>query len=197
MSVLQRQGVTWGVNKQVVTKELEQALLRQKTGDVEKDVIDVIAKALGLEYGMAARVAWALRYATYTLRVLFDDEDGILPVEASIEDDDVKEAIAHAIHCGVQRITMARAITNSRSVSVSPQALVTRERAHELCRGCPESLDCAAQRISTPEKCWDGRLTRLVVFPTQINGDLVEVEAQQPQGKHIVRLSVINATLHR
>lgn len=179
------------------TKELKQALLHQKTGDAEKDVIEVISRALGLEYDMVARVIYAARLPI-TAGIQPDDDEDLFPVAASIPNPEVKEALTKAIHDGIQRAVIARAILHGRSVTVSPQALLPVERAGELCRGCPTSLECAAQQLSTPENCWHGRYVRnLVVFPLQISGDLVEVEAQQPQGKHIVRLSVINATLHR
>lgn len=172
------------------TEELKQALLRQKMGDAEKDFIGVIAKTFKVEYGLVARVICALDYLR-SMGLDRGDED-LLHWEASFEEEDsLVEAIHKAIHDGAQRVIVARAIATGRSVSLSPAAIVPEERASELCRGCPKAVDCAAEHLSTPQKCWDGALSNLTVFPLQLFDTHVEVEAQQPHGKHVIPLHKI------
>lgn len=171
------------------TDELKQALLRQKTNYVEKDVIDVISKAFDMEYGLVARILFAMVSVEGT-GVFHLEHNALFPFDTIPED--VRTAIRKAVNDGAKRVRVAKAIEESKSVTASPKDFLPRARVSEICHGCPEAMECAAESISTPQKCWEQRLQSVAVYPLRILGDQVEVEAQHPRGKHLLPISKIH-----
>ncbi len=178
------------------TDKVKEALERQKIGGAETDYIEVIARALEVRPALIRRVLYAFHALDDKLRDL-----GLGPFfrrafpaetwEESLPDAELRAAIRFAMAAGVTRVVLARAILAGQEVALAVESLLPKERAAELCNGCPERLECVAESLSTPQECYLGRKKDLAVTPIKMTRRHVEVEARQPAGRYCVPLAEV------
>jgi hypothetical protein len=171
------------------TDALKLALQNQKTADAEADLTEVIEKALEVPKPMLYRIL----YAAYCLSELETDWrmshpdkwDELLP------NAELRDAIKKAMVDGARRVVLRRSILEGKPISVDVKHLVPVDQKDQICNGCPERMNCVAENISTPAECFKWRKASLQVYPVRLTDTHVEVEAQQPAGRHYVPLKHI------
>ena len=172
------------------TPELQAALEKQKVDDAEEDLLEVICRALEIPRPLLARVLYAYQYLTQELKTYpqnFSDEAWL----QDLPSDELREALQRAMMQGARRVVLRRAILAGQPVSIKTSALIPHSQVSEICNGCPERMPCVAENRSTPQQCWEWRKDSLLVYPLKLKGNTVEVEAQQPAGRHTLPLSAI------
>jgi hypothetical protein len=184
------------------TEALRRALERQKIGDAEADYVEVVARALQTTPTVVNRVLFAVYAVDQVLREMglpafFRTPPADSEWEKRISHPELREAVRRAIGVGVVRVRLARSILEGAEVLVDVESLIPAARASELCRGCPEQLECVASGLSTPDACFGGRKEKLWVKPVRLTRHQAEVEAQQPAGKHVIPLSRIKLFARR
>lgn len=166
-----------------MTEALKKALTAQRVGGAEADGLEVIAKALGVPIDVVRRVVTAIG----ELR-----KSGVHPSAEEMTHGippEVQQAIGQAMYLGATRLILANAIRNAKPMSMPVSALLPIAEANRLCHGCPESIECLAQRLREPEDCYIGRKSFVEVFPVVMNKTEVTVEASQPLGRFTVKIT--------
>lgn len=175
---------------------LKEALVRQKTGAVERSLLEVIVKAFDAEPGLIYRLMYAefclsrlarIDWHLYTYDIDYDSGwDTLLP------DDELRAAIRKAMIDGARRVVLGRSIEEGKPFSIETKLLLPFvSDTPRICDGCPERIDCAANNTSTPLNCYTTLRSSVVVFPLRIVKDCVEVEANQPRGTYLIPLTDI------
>ncbi len=172
---------------------VKRALLAQRVANAEHDFIEVISRALDLPAGLLARVFYAYEMLKNRegLSTEVPDWEGLLP------DDDLRQAIQKAMVDGARRVRIAEAIRRGQTLTVRPEQLVPPNQKHKLCHGCPERIECTAGRLYTADECYSSRRLRLQVVPLRMTATELEVEAQQPPGRHTIPLKDISTRKER
>ena len=189
-------------------KELDQALLRAKYGDAEEDVFEVIARMFNLEIAAVERVL----YAASLIRRK-DDTTAIAKLmdRGTNLSSDLKKAIDTYLQAGLARARVRWAIDNDKLMRIAPRRLI--DTPEQICNGCPLSLICIANDLSTPERCYKagpphafeeydnaapggprgvkGRFERsyngaAMVRPIQLQNNKVTVACEHPKGRFVV-----------
>lgn len=164
--------------------ELTQALVEQRTGGAPKDWLEIISKALDVPLPLLHRVF-------YAREILHRDTPRPGPLWRELLPEKVAAAIRAAMEEGSFRLHIADHIRNGTAMTLPVGVLVPENDKLRLCRGCPEQFECIAEKLYTPEWCFAQRKTTLRVVPLRMTDTTVEVEAQQPQGRHTILLSKI------
>ena len=171
------------------TDELKRALEQQKTADAEVDFTEVLERALEVPKPMLYRILYAafcLSELEVDWRVEHKDQwDTLLP------NWELRNAIKKAMTDGARRVVLRNAILECKSVNVKAKHLVPKDDLAAICNGCPERMLCMAESLSTPADCYRWRKASLTVYPLRLTDTHVEVEAQQPAGRHYVPLKNI------
>ena len=170
-------------------EELEQALQKAKWGNAEEDVIEVIARLFEIPRELVVRVEYAF-HAAQNMRLgsVYLGEDEI-PSE-------VQEAIKLKVRRGFLRTHVRECIRDEKAMYIKVKNLI--KKPADVCKGCPFSLTCVTESVSTPKECFQkGVPVRLrehpwrvdryssggaLVRPVRIKGDLVTVECGHPYG---------------
>jgi len=174
------------------TDALKLALEKQKTADAEADLTEVIERALEVPKPMLYRIL----YAAHCLSLLEYDWR-MSPNKDAMWDDllpnpELREAIRKAMTDGARRVVLRQSILEGKPISVDVRHIVSESDVSQICNGCPERMQCAAENLSTPAECFKWRKASLPVYPVRLTDTHVEVEAQQPTGRHYVPLKNIN-----
>ncbi len=164
--------------------ELAQALQEQRLVGLEKNAVELVAKALQIPEETVVRVMFAFNQ----LATAFERASMPLTVRPP-ENTELCDAIKFAMEEGVRRLILRHAIENGRTFSIHVSTLVPKNDVAQLCHGCPERLECVADSLHTPEECFTTHKATLHVFPIRVVKNLVEVEATQPAGRHFIPIS--------
>lgn len=185
-------------------ESLDQALLEAKWGDAEADAVEVIARVLELPQAAVERVLYAAgslkkddRF-TQLREFMFD---GVALSE------DLRTAIQVAVGQGMRRAAVRYVIQNGGTVMVKMGAFS--RLGARVCDGCPLSMRCALDNISTVQRCmksgppaqyqeptdkvpgrllhW-GRGSGAPATPLRLYGNKVVVVCDQPRGEWTVAL---------
>lgn len=179
--------------------KLEQALFEAKWGDAEEDGIDVVARMFELSREAVERVLFAAsivrKKQKYTQLVQHMDDGPAL-------DSELREAIKAHVERGFHRAMVRFAIQNNAALYVRARKLIGKDTGR-ICDGCPFSIDCVVNDISTPPKCAKSGPPQEVrqdphdehkyqlfhytnggaqVRPQRIQGDAVTVTCEHPRG---------------
>lgn len=166
----------------------------RETLEMELAALEVIARAVDVPANTVARVL----YATSVLRnARIDTQRYALPFSAipAKECASIRE-MALREH---QRSIIHEYMRKGEELWVSIGALMKDREAHVVCDGCPVSILCAGQSLSTPADCvrngpamgvdfYNGkpRIKRLgpwaKAMPLRIDGDVVHVDCVRPRG---------------
>ncbi len=168
------------------TAKLTQALIAQKVSNAESTVFEVISRALEVPEDQLKRILFAV--TQLNMNPAYFNWEVLLP------DRELREAIEKAVTDGRRRMIIATAIQNGSTLTVNTCELLPQANAHKLCNGCPERLECIAEKLYTPIQCYTERKTKLTVFPLRMTATELEVEASQPAGKHTIHLKHISTT---
>ncbi len=175
------------------TEELKKALEERKMNNAEKDVLDILSRAFDVPRELLYRII----YGYERLHVHLDGTEygmGFPKLEWSEGlSGDLREAINLAMANGAKRLLVRYAIENAKALSVATKDLVPADKPEQLCHGCPERIECISESLSTPSECLTGRHATTIVYPIQIHRAEVEIETQQPAGRHRVPLRLIHA----
>jgi hypothetical protein len=164
--------------------ELNQALVEQRTGGAPKDWLEIISKALDVPLPLLHRVF-------YAREVLHKNNNRQQPNWRELLPEMVIDAIRVTMEAGSLRLDIANSIRHGWPMTLPVGVLVPENDKLRLCRGCPEQFECIAEKLYTPEVCFKDRKKTLRVVPLRLTDTTVEVEAQQPQGRHTILLSKI------
>lgn len=167
----------------MTTTKLTQALIAQKVANAETNLIDVISRALEIPVETLHRVFYA--------QSLLPLNPGCLNWEVLLPDNELREAIRKAMEDGQRRVAVASAIRNGRTLTVRTDSILAEKDIGKLCNGCPERLECTAEKLYEPYQCYHERKTHLTVYPLRMTATELEIEASQPAGKFIVPLKNI------
>lgn len=171
-----------------LTDALNQALREVRMGDAEKSTMEIISRALGIPIEIVHRVV----FARELLKNVLPARLGILfPAthwREYIPDDDVRAALEARIDEGIRRITVRWTIENNRDFEVEVKRLLKPKDVNKICRGCPDSMECVAGSLHTPQECYDGRIPKVKVVPLRIIKNTVEVRAEHPTGTYVIPL---------
>lgn len=188
--------------EQTPVEALNQALLEQRMDGVEKSVMEIIARALGVPIEIVHRV----NFASETLFNIFKPMPGIdilTPHESwgELIPEKVQNALRSRMEAGARRYMVRWAIENKKHLEISPQALLKPEEVARMCDGCPSRHRCigiyaivAGEPFSTPQKCYDGHIHRVNVTPIRIHKNKVDIVADQPTGKYTVPIEAFPLT---
>lgn len=179
---------------------LKEALERQKTGNAEEDYIEVISRALGVKREIVVRVIFAANAVDAALGEFARHPEfhssayglGGDNYNADLPDLELRKAYRMAMANGVLRVIAAKAITDGTTLKIATASFLPRENAAELCHGCPEQLECVAENMSTPDRCWHHSKAFLDAKPLRMNSDSVEFEMEQPAGKRRISFNKLN-----
>lgn len=159
------------------TEELAQALDEAAVAGAESSLVEVLERLFKADRALIARILYAARYAR--------DEELHLPRWGDAElDPELEEAIKRSVEDGLRRVKIRKAVLDKTPLTIPVQVLISNPK--DICRGCPESLPCLSQSISTPEKCFATRKAELPVLPVRLDGNRVSVKADQPMGNYEV-----------
>lgn len=171
------------------TEALRQALRAVNVAGVERDFAEVLAKMFDLPVPVAARVLYAIESVkdSVTWHLGVDRAAELIP------DHEVRKAIREQANAGAVRVHMRRLQLAGTQVKVKTRVLVPTDDPSRICEGCPHTITCVAEMLSTPEKCVadleigfggyvDVRQKVTLVKVTQ--GGRVTVRAPQPLGDH-------------
>lgn len=166
------------------TEELKQALRSANVTNAERDLADVLAKMFDVPRELIYRVMYALlhAYGAPTRRIGKIDFSEHLP-------SDLRKAIAEQVDQGYRRTVLRQAVEKSLTAAVWIDSLVNESDYSRVCVGCPKSLECVMESLSTPEKCATGEgpiPKRMEVRPVKIHGNKVTVECDWPRGKYVL-----------
>lgn len=170
---------------------LEHALQAAAWNSVEADVIEVIAAVIDVP-------AATVEHILYAVDVLRNHPTGAALQalnEASAGPSlsvDLRQAIQTAVLAGFARTQVRRAIEHGLTMATTPaQLLPTPESLGQICRGCPVTLQCHAERLSEPAQCH-------TLGPLTQRGALVRTFRHTPHGKvevHPLRIQANQVTV--
>jgi hypothetical protein len=165
---------------------LNQALEEQKMCGVEKDIVEVIARIVGVSPAVAARMTFIMRCLPAHLGLYIQSWDEHLDTE-------LQEAIKLATDNGLRRLLVRDAITRSGTVTIVAKHLFPAGgEPRRICTGCTRSLACIAEGVRTPERCLE---EGAVVYPLRfVTPKQVEVECAHPAGRFVVPLKLFPTT---
>jgi hypothetical protein len=172
------------------TDALNQALSEQRVDGAEKTVLEIIAKTLEVDLAVVHRVIFAyeaLRDIAW-VRLPEHEEDW----QELIPDGEVREALTKHMEAGARRYIARWAVEQKKEILVSPAALLTPANMDQICNGCPERMECVMESLHTPQECYGGRISRVLVLPLRIRKGKMDVEAKQPMGTFTVPLGAIS-----
>lgn len=133
----------------MTTEKLEQALLKAKWGNAEENAVEVIARMFDLPIEAVERVL----YAAHLIRKKNDTHATIRPMDVGASlSAELQDAIKTNLNEGLARTRIRWAIQNEKPVRIYVHHLI--KKPEEICNGCPVSLRCIAEDLSTPEKCF-------------------------------------------
>ena len=163
------------------TEELKQALRAANVRGVDKDCVDMLCRLFDAPRALVLRIMYAMQYAS--------NGTGIHPTQWMDTEElsaDLRKAISEQVKRGAQRIKLRQVLERGGTALVFVDALVKDSDPPErICKGCPKSLDCVAESLSTPAQCVSGEgpiPQRFDVKPIKINGDKITVECTWPEG---------------
>lgn len=165
------------------TDGLEQALEESAVEGAEKDLAEVLARLFKADLALVARLLFAIKNARAEELGVPRCEDVELPNELG-------EAIKHAVEDGLRRARVRRSILRHEALTVQVSTLTLQPR--DICKGCPESMRCVLESISTPAKCYSSRKSEMPVQPIRLRGNRVTVRAEQPTGTYEVTVRDFN-----
>lgn len=172
------------------TEALRQALRAVNVAGVEKDFAEVLAEMFDLPVPVAARVLYAIESVkdSVTWRLGVDRAAELIP------DHEVRQAIREQANAGAVRVHMRRLQLAGTQVKVKTRILVPADEPSRICEGCPHTMTCVAEMLSTPEKCVADLetgyacgyvdLRQKVTLVRVTAGGRVTVRATQPLGEH-------------
>jgi hypothetical protein len=171
------------------TEALRQALRAVNVAGVEKDFAEVLAKMFDLPIPAAARILYAIESVkdSVTWRL------GVERAAELIPDHEVRQAIREQANAGASRVYLRGLQLAGTQVKVKTKILVPAGEPSRICEGCPHTITCVAEMLSTPEKCMvdlaDGyeryvNLRQKVTLVRVTPGGRVTVRAAQPLGDH-------------
>jgi hypothetical protein len=172
------------------TEALRQALRAVNVAGVESNFAEVLAKMFDIPVPVAARVLYAIEYVKdpVTWRLGLDQASELIP------DPEVRKAIREQANAGALRVHLRNLQLAGRQVKVKTQALVPKDEPSRICEGCPHTMTCVAELLSTPEKCSENlsveaghgfvnRWQKVTLVRVTAAGR-VTVKAAQPLGEH-------------
>lgn len=179
--------------------DLDQALLEAKWGNAERDEYEVIERLLDLPREVVLRVAFCV-HAVYDTRMPCTPDTRHDSCEIPEE---VRTAITELLRLGILRVQIRKAILGDSHMFTTPAKL--KVQAAEMCRGCPISIDCTVQGLSTPPQCYAAGplvlplngttvgsrrfpFAGVKVFPNKIRKNKVTVQCLHPTGEYIVNV---------
>lgn len=168
------------------TEELKQALLSANVQGVDKDFVDLLCKLFDAPRPLVLRILYAAQYASVEF---VSHQHWMNPEELP---SDLREAIGARVKESWRRIRVMEMLKQGGFGMVWVDALVPRDKPERICRGCPKSLDCVAESLSTPTACREGEgpiPKRFDAKPIKIVGDKVTVECVWPEGTYTVNVT--------
>ncbi len=165
------------------TEELKQALRGANVVGVDKDFVDLLCKLFDAPRPLVLRILYATQYASAEF---VGHQHWMNPDELSR---DLREAIGKRVKESWRRIQVMETLKSGGVALVWVDALVPRDKPERICRGCPKSLDCVAESLSTPAECREGEgpiPKKFDAKPIKIVGDKVTVECAWPEGTYVV-----------
>ncbi len=165
----------------MATKELEEALLRQKTGGASLDPLEMLSEVLEIDVETVTRVAFAYQYMrdASSLKGLSWNER-LTP--------DLRDAIRLAVEAGAVRLQLSQSLQTGTPYHMAVSALLPFDDHRDICNGCAIRLECMADNLHQPDHCYTGMHRAIPVLPVQLTKTHVTVQAIQPAGTYTVPL---------
>ena len=168
---------------------LAEALEKQKTANAETDALDVLCRALEVDRSLVVRILYAMSAINTALRdhhkqAEFDfGHDGYSTssevYNRELPDLELRSAYREAMEAGVRRMIVGRAIRNGKPIRVATASWLPSEEASQLCKACPERLECIAESLSEPVECWKWEKSTLQLTPLRMNKKAAEFDIPQ------------------
>lgn len=171
------------------TEQLKQALRETNVAGVEKDFAEVLARMFDLPVQVVARLMYAIETVKHSVTWHLGHDRAI----ELIPDAELRNAIRTQANAGAARTYLRQLQLKGRQVTVLTRLLVPTDDPGRICEGCPHSMSCIAESLSSPGKCVDAlsnpakgwvdkkqTVTLLRVTPS----GRVTVRAKQPLGDH-------------
>lgn len=157
---------------------------RPRVPGAPSDLLDAVSRAAGVPRGTAARVLVSVSNLGLGINRATDEAERDLGQE-------VRVAIAVLTRRLRAMWQVGRAAAAAETVEVPVSVLITPEPAEAMCRGCPDSLPCVQQGLSTPQVCRAGRFRRVEVTVLRATGTDLRLRCAHPVGEYDVELDVL------
>jgi hypothetical protein len=177
-------------------EELNEALDQQRTGFVEEDIVEALAKTFEVDEGIVRRLFFAFGCVVNMTDMSLVPSPSpcrvpTIPDWAHRLGGPLIDAISMNVGAAVARLQMAEAIRRAVTIDIDIRLLLDPKDVKRICDGCPERIECMADNLHTPEECYGSLRRRMTVFPLRMTRDAATVEAQQPRGTYTVRFDKI------
>lgn len=179
------------------TEALKQALRAVNVAGVEKNFAEVLAKMFDLPVAVVARVVYAIENVKHPVTWHLGEGNSV----ELIPDPEVRQAIRDQANAGAKRTYLRKLQLEGRQVKVRTLAMIPPDDPSKICEGCPKTIQCVAESLSTPERCisdMEPPLNGFYVNPIQIvtllkvtSTGKVTVKARQPQGEHELSITEV------
>lgn len=183
------------------TDKIEQAVTDAKWGGAKNSLVAIVAEMCGLPEEAVATVATVIDGVRAGGHAPWAPI-GELPEQAV-------KTLTQVARLEVHKAVIRRTAEQGETFEVPFNKLYARKpHGKELCRGCPFSIPCAAENLSTPAKCWragfinnywcystgTGQASRrrnrtVIARPVRIIGDAVEITVEHPPGTHTIAIT--------
>lgn len=151
------------------------------------DPLELVAGAAGVSLLQAAKVVAALNGIDIAVprvpRVVLTPRRQLGPeLEAAIH--------RKVVELG-QLMQLGDLVARGRPLHLPSRLLVRPNHAADLCRGCPESVTCAVEGLSTPTACLSGRHALSTVTVIRATRTHLHVSCKHPEGRYDVPIKSI------
>lgn len=178
------------------TERLKQALRETNVAGVEKDLAEVLARMFDLPIQAVARLIYAIDAIKHPVMWRL----GAAQQNALIPDPELRDAIRTEVNAGALRVYLRKLQLEGKQVLVPTRALVPVDEPGRICEGCPHSMSCIAESLSSPEQCvdilsgpakgWVDKKQPVTLIRVTPSGR-VTVRARQPLGDHDVPADIV------
>jgi hypothetical protein len=178
------------------TEQLKQALRETNVAGVEKDFAEVLARMFDLPVQAVARLVYAIETVKHPVTWHL----GHARTVELIPDPELRDAIRARANAGAARVYLRKLQLEGRQVSVPTLAMIPPAAPGRICEGCPHSMSCIAESLSSPEQCvdilsgpakgWVDKKQPVTLIRVTPSGR-VTVRARQPLGDHDVPADIV------
>lgn len=178
------------------TEQLKQALRETNVAGVEKDFAEVLARMFDLPVQAVARLVYAIETVKHPVTWHL----GHARTVELIPDPELRDAIRTRANAGAARVYLRKLQLEGRQVSVPTLAMIPAGEPGRICEGCPHSMSCIADSLSTPERCVEALSGPVITYVDRTQAvtlirvtasGRVTVRARQPLGDHDLPAEIV------